>query len=301
MERVDEAERLSHVAGPSIFEWLAHQDGIDLAGDTLVGVDDDGEIRVDAGVWGDGGTGERSRVRFWVDTDPEFTSLRPFLIAWSEARARQRLDVATAPERVIRTSVEEHRTELRSALEHAGYEEARAFLVMRRGLESIPGVGEFDGVSVEPWTEQRDESTRIANNESFADHWGSAPMNTARWRGIFAESKMFRPDLSFLALADDRVVSFCLVEVDGEEATRSGITEGYIRSVGTVRSHRRRGIASDLVVRTMRAAAAAGCDRVALDVDETSATGAVDLYQGLGFEIAERSIQYAKYVSGQSA
>ena len=293
--RVHEAERLDHVGGPGMFHWLAAQAGFDPELDSLVGLDTDGEVRADVGAWGFV-TDQGSRVSFWLDADPGFTYLRPFLIDWAEARARQRLGPGNSTDRVIRMSVEEHRRSLRSALEDAGFTAARRFALLRRNLSDLPMPDPLPvGVEVEPWSIERDEATRLANNESFADHWGSFPMDVELWHSVFRDSNMFRPDLSFLATVADEVVCFCLAEIDEQDGGDDGTTEVYVRKVGTRRAYRRRGIASHLVLRTMEAALEAGLERVALDVDDTSDTGADGLYRRLGFEKAERSVQYVKH------
>jgi mycothiol synthase len=191
--------------------------------------------------------------------------------------------------------VEEHRTGLRNALEEAGFEARRSFVVMRRGLTELPEqIPLPDGITAVPWSEDIDEGIRDANNESFADHWGSLPMSSDMWVAMYRESKMFRPDLSFAALDGDRVVSFVMTEFDEEDVETRGYVEYYIHRVGTRRSHRGRRIASHLLIKTLEAAAAAGGDTAGLEVDESSHTGATMVYSRLGFEVIERSIHYLK-------
>jgi ribosomal protein S18 acetylase RimI-like enzyme len=147
---------------------------------------------------------------------------------------------------------------------------------------------------VEPWSPERDEAIRLANNESFADHWGTFPMSPQMWVSSYRDSEIFRPDLSFVAIATEGVVSFCMVEVEEDENARTGHRDLYIHRVGTLRSHRRQRLASHLMVRSMQAGGEAGLERAVLDVDESSHTNAGDVYLRLGFAVAERSIHYLK-------
>jgi ribosomal protein S18 acetylase RimI-like enzyme len=293
--RVHEAERLDHVAGAESYRWFASQEGIDPATDTLIACDASGEVRAEASVFSQV-TDLGGRVFLSTEAAPPFTHLRPYLIAWAEARARQILAaVPLGLDRVIRSGVEEHRGAFRKELEDAGLELARSFATMRRSLSDLPAPPPLPaGVSVEPWSAERDEATRLANNESFADHWGTFPMSEQMWASSYRESETFRPDLSFVAVASEGVVSFCMVEVEEHENARTGHREVYIQRVGTLRTHRRQRLASHLMLRTLQAAAAQAMDRAALDVDESSHTNAGDVYLRLGFAVRERSIHYLK-------
>lgn len=295
--RVHAAERLEFLPGASFFEWFLTQPGVDPAHDALV-AEHDGEIVADTGTWlhaGDRG----ARCIVWAEASPGFERLKPFMLEWSEARARQRLSaVDPALPRVIRISVESHRRAHRSVIEAAGFADPREFVSMARSLELLPPAPPVpDGVEVVPWSDDLEESTRRASNEAFADHWGSLPMSPAEFSGFFKDNPNFRPDLSLLAVADGEVVSFSLCEVDEEDNADRETNDVYLERIGTVRSHRGMGIASHLVVRCMEAAAQTGTlDRAALDVDAMSHTGATAVYERLGFEAYARSLTFFKEV-----
>ena len=119
-------------------------------------------------------------------------------------------------------------------------------------------------------------------------------MAPEEFAGFVVESPSFRPDLSFLAVADGRVVSFCISEVDDEDNADRDTDDVYIHRVGTVESHRGMRLASHLIARTMEQAVAAGLDRAVLEVDEMSHTGATRVYERLGFETYARSINFVE-------
>lgn len=295
--RVDEAETLAHVSGLESYRWLATQEGFDPMTDTLIAVDAAGEVRAEAAAWAQISE-QGARAFLWADAAPPYTHLRPGLYTWAEARARERLAGADpTKDRVIRAAVEEHRHTVRAELLAAGFELRRSFATMRRPLAGLPEAPPLpDGIRVVGWSAALDEAIRIANNESFADHWGTFPLSAAGWSTAYRESETFRGNLSFAALADDVVVAFCMVEVEPEENARTGRNEVYIHRVGTLRSHRRQRLASHLMVRTMEAAVTTGLNQAALDVDESSHTNAGEVYLRLGFEVVERSMHYLKDV-----
>lgn len=288
---VHEAERLSFLPGEDFFSWLLVQPGIDLDTDVVVAIGD-GHIVGDGGTWlHQGPSGARCIV--WAEAVPEFAHLKPVLMAWVVEHATQRLEgTDPALPRVIRTSVEEHRTAQRGMIEAAGLTDARIFAEMSRPLTDLPEAPPLpDGIVVVPWSDDLAESVRIASNESFADHWGSLPMNREEFAAMLSDSPTFRPDLSFLAVAGNEVVALCLCEVDEEDNEDRDTNDVFVHRVGTMRAHRGLGLASHLIVRSLEAAAITGTlDRASLEVDEMSHTNATAVYERLGFETYARSV-----------
>lgn len=295
MMQVRAAEGLDWATGPETYRWLLGQEGFDPAADSLVAIDADGSVRAEATVWAlpsEAGL----RVFLWIAAAPPHTALRPFLIEWATARADQHLDGADpGHERLMRLSVEAHRTGFHEELRQAGYTAERSFVVMRRHLADLPTPASLPGdVMVRTWQGDHDEAVRLASNEAFSDHWGSLPIGTGHWRSMYLESETFRPDLSFVATVGNDVVSFCLVEVSADDNAHRAHPEMYVDRVGTRRSWRGLGIASHLLVRSMESARAAGFEVAALDVDETSHTGATEVYRRLGFAVEEASLQFVR-------
>ncbi len=174
----------------------------------------------------------------------------------------------------------------------AGFTVRRYFFEMRADLDVLPDVRPLPGLTVRAWTPADDESARLAYNAAFADHWGSVPMDTERWRRSFAESPFFRPEVSRLALAGADVVGFVLVSEFDSETEARGYRTGYIDRVGSVRSVRGRGVASALMAQTMVALAEDGYRIAELGVDADSPTGAGRLYERLGFAVRHRNEVY---------
>ncbi|MFM8626209.1 MAG: GNAT family N-acetyltransferase, partial [Actinomycetota bacterium] len=88
---------------------------------------------------------------------------------------------------------------------------------------------------------------------------------------------------SFMAFDDDRVVAFLTshrYDVDDEAI---GKTIGWVDHLGTLPTHRRRGIASALIIRALGAYRAEGWTHAAIEVDNDNPTGARGLYGSLGF------------------
>lgn len=221
------------------------------------------------------------------------------ILAWQRARAIAQLAdaLAVVPKRDggwtadIKSYAEEANVDARAIAERQGFAPERWFTTMERDMSApVADVPTPEGVTIVPFTHDRDDDTRLARNDAFRDHWGSQPSQPETWRK-FIGGRFFRSDLSRLALdADGGMVGFCLASVNEEDWVALGATNSYIDLIGVVRSHRRRGIAPAVVAGTLGAIAAAGLERAVLDVDTASPTGANTLYEGLGFHATERMV-----------
>ena len=101
-----------------------------------------------------------------------------------------------------------------------------------------------------------------------------------------------RRDLSRVAVVGDEVVGFVLVEINEDDWERQGYTGAYIGLVGTRREWRGRGLASALLADSMRAMRDRGLERAVLDVDTENPTGALGVYERLGFVATTRDAAY---------
>ncbi|MFE7638227.1 GNAT family N-acetyltransferase [Kitasatospora sp. NPDC057518] len=222
------------------------------------------------------------------------------LLAWQEARGLQHLAAseATLPG-WLASSAQDHATPAIRLLEAHGYERARWWLELERDLAApVAEPPSVSDVRLVPYGEEWTERARSAMNDAFRDHWGSQPVTAAEWAsGDRLEA--FRPDLSLLAVTPDphggeRVVGFVFVDVAPDEWPLRGGPFGYVTAVGVRREGRGRGLARTMLAHVLRALRADGLGRAVLDVDAESPTGALGLYQSLGFTVTDRAVTLAK-------
>jgi mycothiol synthase len=180
--------------------------------------------------------------------------------------------------------VDEERRRTAALVAKAGYQTWRHFFRMRCDLTApIASVAAPTGVQIRRYRHGDDEAVRVVSNSSFADHWGSTPMDVERWRASFAEATSFRPEHSWVALVDNEVTSFVLSFEFEAETVQRGYPTGYVARVGTAQQWRGRGIAGALLSTTLAAMAAAGHRYAELGVDAASPTGAGRIYERAGF------------------
>jgi ribosomal protein S18 acetylase RimI-like enzyme len=113
----------------------------------------------------------------------------------------------------------------------------------------------------------------------------------------FLASAAFRPGLSFLAYEKAEPLGMLVSRESEAYRVITGRRDVHIALVGTRAAARKRGIATALLLTTMAAARADGYDRASLDVDSDSLTGAVRLYEHLGFTVTSTWISYRKQLS----
>ncbi len=174
-----------------------------------------------------------------------------------------------------------------------GLEPLRWYFKMERDLaEPIPELALPEGLRLAPWPAERDMAALEAKNAAFRDHWGSQPTLAEQWAQMTG-AELTRRDLSFLVVDDeDRIVGLLLSLANEEDWARQGYSSSYIQIIGVLRDWRRRGVAPALIAQALAATKAAGIARAQLDVDAENPTGALRLYEGMGFRQQERSAMH---------
>ena len=214
------------------------------------------------------------------------------LLGWQMGRGREIL--ATGPPelpRYLRTMAYVFEEEAISLYERNGLTPVRYYYELIRPLSSVPPVAEVPGIEILAWDPRRDDELRQVTNASFADHWGSTPLDREAWRHRI-DSYGVRLDMSLMALDGNEIVGILLAShFPGDEGV-TGRLDGWVTTLGTLRSHRKRGIASALVLSAGHAFRAAGFTHAVLGVDSESPTGAYRLYQQLGFTELNKSVQH---------
>lgn len=178
-----------------------------------------------------------------------------------------------------------------------GYQPERWFLRMTKDLRN--GIDEPpvpDGVRIVPYTQERSADALLIKNESFRDHWGSTEHTPQEWEHFLAY-EAFKPEFSFLAYAGSDPLGIVIGQEYEEYNRVAGHRDVYIPLVGTRRQARGRGIASALVRRALTAARADGVESAALDVDADSPSGAVGLYERIGFSVHDTWVSQTKQLA----
>ena len=295
--RVEEGDRIPISTPREEFEaWLA-EPHFDLAADSRLA-----EVGGTVTAWGriwhqpSGEREERAYLIGAVDPDHRGAGIGSALLTWQIERATEVLRGATSvlPRFIRARGFDFERSALRLFARH-GMNPVRYGDEMVRDLQSLPAVPSIPGIEIIPWDPARSEEARVAQNDAFADHWGSTPRDQATWEHVVA-SFGTRLDLSFFAVEGARIVGVCRNGNFPDDEAVTGRRDGWIVQVSVVRSHRKRGIASALIATSLAAFKAAGMTHSALGVDSENPTGAYRLYERLGYQQTHRIVTYQMQV-----
>jgi GNAT superfamily N-acetyltransferase len=246
----------------------------------------------------EGGTTEH-RAFVWIETDPDHRGVvDDAVLDWVESAGVNRLRTFDddVPLRLYRYGVYDGMTGTIDLMERHGYEIARYFTDNLRDL-SIP----IDDCPLDPtlftraWSPKVEADALIVHNKAFVDHWGSQPIEPHIWAS-FNAGEFFEPDTSWVAYDGSTPVSYVMSAKYPHDFVDRGRTEAWIEGVGTLRSHRGRGIASALITMAIRGFRDQGLQFARLGVDSENPTGANQIYERLGFFPEERTMTFTKAV-----
>jgi mycothiol synthase len=216
------------------------------------------------------------------------------LLAWQLARGRE-VHAERQPgfPAVLAVGVYTSMSSLEALVRRAGLTEERWYFVMERPLTDLPASVVVEGVELVPFGWDRNDEVRRAHNAAFTEHHGSAERDETTWQTLFTGQRGFRPGLSSLAVADGAVVAYTLAYVFEADTAANGYETVDLGQIGVLPSARGRGLAKATIAAVLRAAAERGFRAAALQVDSGNVTGALALYEGLGFTRRRTQVQWA--------
>jgi ribosomal protein S18 acetylase RimI-like enzyme len=138
------------------------------------------------------------------------------------------------------------------------------------------------------------DALRLAHNAAFVDHPNFTPWSEIVWKQFVTESRSFRPSLCFVVSADgsDEIVAYVQTAEFEADNAATGRRTAYVGKVGTLPGHRGNGLATALLGQALHAYRQAGYDEASLAVDSENPTGALGIYQRLGFAVESRWTNY---------
>lgn len=192
-------------------------------------------------------------------------------------------------------------TEMAAAalLRSEGYQVTRSFYDMvRPDLEDIPDLPLPDGLEVRPATPKHYRAISAALNEAFRDHWGHSEVTEQEYQR-WLNNPHFQPHLWQVAWAGDEVAGMVLPYIDAEENAHFKRLRGWPDPICVRRPWRKQGLASALIARSLRVLKAHGMMEAALGVDTKNLSGALRVYERLGFRAVKRFDSYWKPMSDE--
>jgi mycothiol synthase len=184
--------------------------------------------------------------------------------------------------------------DLIALLESRGYQPVRYETYMVRDLsEPFPEAPMLPGLEVRPVKPEDVWPIFHASNEAFRDHWGARDQTEEEEKANM-ESPIFRPELWKVAWDGDQIASVIHNFVDEKENEEYHRKRGYTEGICTRRPWRKMGVARSLLVQSMKMFQSMGMTETALSADSQNLSGAIRLYEGVGYRKVKQQIVYRK-------
>lgn len=151
-----------------------------------------------------------------------------------------------------------------------------------------------EGLTVRTWETAPLADSLVVHNASFVDHWGSQPISAKSWAN--GANEFYLPKASYVVYDGRKPVSYLMAASFPHDFEDRGRSEAWIEGLGTIGTHRKRGIGSALVVRAMDEFMASDIEFAMLGVDSENPSGAYHIYESLGFVHDRRGVAYIKVV-----
>jgi len=180
--------------------------------------------------------------------------------------------------------------------EENGYKIARYFyLMLYSPLGNFPEAKLPEGVELR---EAKPEHYRViweAMVEAFRDHWGH-PAQTEQDYERWVHSPHHDPSLWRVAwdVESNEVVGVSINSIFAKENEQNGFKRGWVDTLGVRRPWRKRGVAGALIVDSLKGLRERSMTEGVLGVDAENPTGALRLYERLGFERYQTFAIYRK-------
>jgi ribosomal protein S18 acetylase RimI-like enzyme len=228
---------------------------------------------------------------------PEFRRRRIGSSLYLATRERLVLECAADPRpgpRELRSYALEDERPDRALLDEHGYVAIRyGFEMVRPITGSLPEHALPDGLEMRPVTEDQYRAIFDADNEAFEDHWGNRAPEEAGFQAHFYGPES-EPQIWCVAWDGAEVAGVVMNAIFTEENEALGIRRGWLEHVSVRRPWRGKGVAKALCAASFRVLRDRGMTEAWLGVDGSNPTGALQLYEGLGFTARRRWMAYGR-------
>ncbi|HEX7346020.1 MAG TPA: GNAT family N-acetyltransferase [Candidatus Limnocylindrales bacterium] len=212
-------------------------------------------------------------------------------------RARERAEEAGDPSPItVRGFAEVTEVGHRALLETEGFHINRWFFLMRRPtLDDIPDAPLPAGIELRPVREADHRAIFDAEFEAFRDHWQPHDYDEAEFESLYKKADI-DTDLWVVAWDGDEIAGVVQNWIWTDANERLGVKRGWLEHISVRRPWRRRGLGRAITAEALRKLRSAGMTDAMLGVDAENPTGALGLYEGLGFEVEQRASAYVRTV-----
>jgi ribosomal protein S18 acetylase RimI-like enzyme len=178
-----------------------------------------------------------------------------------------------------------------------GYTPVRySYDMVRPTLDDLPDAPLPAGLEIRPVEPEHYRLIWDAADEAFQDHWGYSPSTEADYQGWLNDPVIFTPQLWRVAwdVETNQVVGQVRSFINHAENAKYNRKRGYTEFISVRRPWRKRGVARALIVESFKVLRDQGMTEAALGVDAENLSGALRVYESVGFRVVKRSTAYRK-------
>jgi ribosomal protein S18 acetylase RimI-like enzyme len=219
------------------------------------------------------------------------------LLSYTEARARWHATANpfTGPS-FLRGVGEDTAYGKMALFEGRQYPTIRYFCFMgHKDLDNLPEARLPDGLELRAVQPGDMRAIWDAKEEAFQDHWGFTPKTEADYLHWLHQPDN---DMSLWQIAWDkehnRIAGVSLNGINAQDNQQFGFVRGWVNTLGVRRNYRGRGLARSLLVSGMQVLRERGMTEAVLGVDAENPTGALKLYESVGYRILNKDAIYQK-------
>lgn len=224
------------------------------------------------------------RSRYFTDVyaSPKLDDLG-FVVLWA-------IDLAKSehPDWAIWPGVNFLDKRLQSAWATHGFVFLRRYYTMRMKISALPSVRRIENVEIKAIDIANPDNVAMwhqIHQNSFSSHFGFAPRGLEKWSELVLNNST-DPHGVFVAYKDGVPVGFC--QCNDEHAAEN---KGYISILGVTHENQGLGIGEALLQTGIIYSATKGYDSIELNVDTGNESGALKLYEKVGFKPESSWIQ----------
>ena len=238
------------------------------------------------------------RVELWVRPDDRRHGIGNELLAWAEQHEAERVEAGDGgptdlPHEIGGGGDDDVAGHVELAAKR-GYRVVRYFMEMRRSVHGpIPEAPLPAGLEVRAVRPEDHRRIWEADAEAFRDHWESSERSESDFEWWFTRPTL-DTSLWQVAWEGEEVAGSILTFVDVAENERLGVRRAWLDHISVRRPWRQRGLAASLIASTLRLLRERGLEEAALGVDAENPTGAVRLYERMGFARWRTGMAYRK-------
>ncbi len=234
--------------------------------------------------------------RFWLYVHPEARgqNVEAAMIYWVDAQTHTAAQEQGHPDAYrLMTAAREDKHERRTVLAQHGFHPVRYFFTMHRSFDApvaeplIPR-----GFTIRSVDAAHDLPAYVAlGNAAFTEHWGHQDDTEDDLRRLM-QSPGYRPDLDLLAVTPSgELAGFCTCTLDEWFVQYQS---GLVLGLGTHPRYRGIGLGRGLLLSGLHQLKLLGLRGAEISVDGENPTGAVKLYESVGFVPYETWITYLR-------